>query len=203
MPRLFALLSLLFASGTHCCFIHAVELKNPFQSNKSSTKEKTFNPLLLQGALSSIIHREYSEPNVGVVVDSIGGVTLLYLPTNTRIRESILSFVKSYPNVTSVNINELKEFKPQQPKWFIPFPHTVIFSPLLANPLELEMGWAGYLYNTEVPINKENSLVTDYAIGLYIPLMRWLYTFNTKISAQFDFFAVNYGILKLLEKQQL
>lgn len=165
---------------------------------KSVYTAPNFDPEELKGALKAILNAEYSEPNIMIEVDHSGHVTLLNLPDNARLKESIITYVKNYPQVASVSVVDSKKYRPISPKTFVSFPQTLLFYPLLANPFELEMGWSAFVHNTRPQLNSENVLITDFSIGGYFPLARWLSANNSKVATQFDFAAKNQSILKLI-----
>jgi hypothetical protein len=97
----------------------------------------------LEGYIQALIDANYYENYVVVEVDEERVVTLFNLPSDGRIRNSIISFVRDIPSIKDVKVREKddKELGETKKERFnhglvgVFFPETtVLFEPLIANP---------------------------------------------------------------------
>lgn len=169
----------------------------PRGEDAPTKKVPKLDPAQLRGELMAVLATGYSEPNIVVEVDASGLVTLFNMPTSARLKESIVTYIKNYPKVTAVQIVDTKGYQPVDPIKWLSFPRTLLFYPLIANPLEIETGWAIFAENSRLAVNSANPLQTIFSIGTYIPLVRWFNRHNQKRSMQLDFDVKNLCILNL------
>lgn len=131
----------------------------------------------LEGYIQALIDAHYYEYNVIVMVTD-RKVTLYQLPNNSRIKNSILAFVRDLPDIESVEAGELTpETKKQIEKDYVKIPRvngvwfpesTVLFPPLIANPRD-PLYSVGYRGNDSTLAKS----IISISFGDTFPIFRW------------------------------
>lgn len=196
--RNFAVWILLFASSLNAVNTYDLQVAmQPKKQNAPIKESPKLNPSELRGELTAILTNNYSEPNIVVDVDATGLVTLFNMPSSSRLRESIFTYIKNYPKVSAVQIVDSKGYQPVVPIKWLGFPKTLLFYPLIANPLEVETSLAAFLANAKISVNSKNSLQTVFSVGCYIPIIRWFNRYNQKKTMQLNFEGANLSVLEI------
>ncbi len=131
----------------------------------------------LEGYIQALIDAHYYEYQVIVIVKD-RKVTLYQLPNNSRIKNSILAFVRDLPDIEGVEEGQLTpETKKQIEKEYVKIPRingiwfpesSVLFPPLIANPRDPVYS-VGYRFNDQVLGND----IISVSFGDTFPIFRW------------------------------
>ncbi len=135
----------------------------------------------LEGYIQALIDDNYYELNVLVFVDKYFVVYLYNLPSDERIKNSIIAFVKDLPDVKNVKdgkidqqikrrLNEKQPIRQMNGVWFPE--STVIFQPLIANPREPTYSVA-YRSGDKILANNQAAV----SLGDIFPIFRWFDVF--------------------------
>jgi len=131
----------------------------------------------LEGYIQALIDANYYETFVIVSVDENKVVYLYNLPSDERIKHSIIAFVKDLPGVTEVKERELDKHSAEAVRarrfdfsingvWFPE--STVLFEPLIANPRDPVYSIA-YRSGDEILAKEEIAI----SLGDIFPIYRW------------------------------
>lgn len=144
----------------------------------------------MEGYIQAQIDANYYELQVLVYVDNTGVVFLYNLPSDARIKHSIIAFVEDIPDVEEVREGimdpEIKEqIEERQPIRHVKgvwFPEsTVLFTPLIANPRDPIYSIA-YRWG-DVVLAKQQ---IEVSLGDVFPIFRWFNVFKSRGDLQID-----------------
>lgn len=155
----------------------------------------------LEGYIQALVNANYYEFDVLVYVEN-GDVYLYNLPKNALIKNSIISFVKDVPDVTSVTevekfpekrreVLEKREVQPQIGGIWFP-QQTALYLPMLANPRETFYS-AAYHIGDNVIGNKSIAI----SLGDDFPIFRWRNVFPCHGDLQIGIQAGIWSVFKM------
>lgn len=180
---------ILFISGTNENKRHRrLQLSRSDQIPQERLAEETAS--YMEGYIQAQIDANYYELQVLVYVDSDGTVHLYNLPTDARIKQSIIAYVRDIPDVERVQEGILDtemeaKIAARQPirrvkgVWFPE--STVLFTPLIANPRDPIYSIA-YRWGDIVLAKQQVSV----SLGDVFPIFRWFNVFNSQGDMQID-----------------
>lgn len=135
----------------------------------------------LEGYIQALIDVHYYEYQVAVIVKD-HKVLLANLPHNDLLSQSIISFVKDLPGVTSVEVVSLSKKELEKHKQYVEQPRvggiwfpqsTVLFAPLVADPRQPTNSAALRIGDKVI-----GDVVAAVSLGDDFPIFRWLDVFR-------------------------